>query len=185
MTSPRTGARELLARQAARSFMDLFVMAQSAAFSHWLMFELTFAQARALILLAAHGEMTVGQTARLLKVGKSTASILLQQLVTRGLVIRSEGAADRRVAVVRLSPRGKEIGAGRRRAREAQWRRWMGRLQDNELEALELGLSALGRTARAEISLEKAAPAAWRAPRRRLIRSASRVTRVHTGPARL
>lgn len=155
---PQTRARELKARQAARSFMDLFVMMQSAAFSHWLMFELTFAQARALILLAAHGELTVGQTARLLDVGKSTASILVQQLVSRGLVIRGERPGDRRVAVVRLSARGREIGAGRRRAREAQWRRWMSRLQDRELAALEHGLAALGRAVRQEISLDGTTP---------------------------
>ncbi len=145
-------SRDGLSRRAAESLMELFVMMQSAAFSHWLMFELTFAQARALILLAAHGELTVGQVAELLDVGKSTASILVQQLVSRGLVTRGERQGDRRVAVVSLSVRGQEIGAGRRRERQAQWRRWMGRLDETELAALDHGLEALARAARNEVT---------------------------------
>ncbi len=148
-------SRDGLSRRAADSLMELFVMMQSAAFSHWLMFELTFAQARALILLAAHGELTVGQVAELLDVGKSTASILVQQLVSRGLVTRGERQGDRRVAVVSLSARGQEIGAGRRRERQAQWRRWMGRLDHAELAALDHGLGALARAARDEVTRKR------------------------------
>ena len=152
-SSPRS--RAALIEEAVGAYMDLFVMMQSAAFSHWLMHELTFAQARALILLAAHGTLTVGELARILDVGKSTASILAQQLVEKGLVNRGEAPHDRRVAVLRLSERGAELGAGRRRQREAQWRRWMGRLTDRELAALRLGLSSFRRVAGSEIAVER------------------------------
>ncbi len=157
MTAPRRSslARAGLLDGAVRAYMDLFVMMQVAAFSHWLMLELTFAQARALILISARRELTVGQLATMLAVGKSTASILAGQLVERGLVTRTVREGDRRIAVLRLSPQGEEIGAGRRRERETQWRRWMSQLADSELAALHRGLHALRKAADRETSQER------------------------------
>jgi DNA-binding MarR family transcriptional regulator len=126
-----------------RAYMELFMTMQFNAVSHWLMLELTFAQARALFMLAAQKELTVSQLAKLLGVGKPTASILVQQLVERDLVTRTEHATDRRHTIVRLSPKGAEIGAGRRKAREKQWQRWLSHLSDGELNALAHGLSAI------------------------------------------
>ena len=125
------------------AYMDIFVMMQSDAVAHWLMFELTFAQVRALIILAAKKSLTVSQLAKMLDVGNPTASILIQKLVERGLVTRSEDETDRRQTVVRLSEQGAEIGAGRRSQREKQWQHWLGRLSDEELSGLAHGLSAL------------------------------------------
>jgi DNA-binding MarR family transcriptional regulator len=138
-----TVTRKKLIRNTAAAYMDLFVRMQSAAVSHWLMFELTFAQARALIILAAANALTVSQLARRLQVGNPTASLLVQKLVERGLVSRTEDAKDRRQTVVRLSEKGAEIGAGRRSAREKQWQRWLTQLSDDELSGLARGLSAL------------------------------------------
>ena len=95
--------------------MDLFITMQFNAVSHWLMLELTFAQARALFMLAARKELTVSQLAKLLGVGNPTASILVQQLVERELVTRTEHTTDRRHTIIRLSPKGAEIGAGRQK----------------------------------------------------------------------
>lgn len=143
-------ARQQLVNDALEAYMDLFAMMQSAAVDHWLMFELTFAQARALIVLAAHKALTVSQLARLLKVGNSTASILVQALVERGLVTRTEHETDRRHTVLRLSEKGEQLGAGRRKERGEQWQRWLGHLSDEELAALARGLSALQQVVRAE-----------------------------------
>src|SRR5512144_883811 len=88
-----------------RAYMDLFMTMQFNSVSHWLMLELTFAQARALFMLAARKELTVSQLAKLLDVGKATASILVQQLVERGLVTRTEQETDRRHTLLRLSPK--------------------------------------------------------------------------------
>jgi DNA-binding MarR family transcriptional regulator len=138
-----TETRRQLIRRTTAAYMDLFVMMQSAAVAHWLMFELTFAQARALILLASKKALTVSQLAKLLDVGNPTASILVQKLVERGLVTRTEDNTDRRQTMVRLSEKGEEIGAGRRSEREKQWQRWLRQLSDEELSGLAHGLSAL------------------------------------------
>ena len=132
-------------------FMDLFVLMQSAAVAHWLMFELTFAQAKALILLAANKALTVSQLGRLLSVGNPTASTLVQQLVERGLVTRTENESDRRQTLVRLSEWGVEIGAGRRSEREKQWQRWLSRLNDEDLSGLARGLSGLRQVIRSDL----------------------------------
>ena len=126
-----------------QAYMELFVTMQFNAVSHWLMLELTFAQARALIILAVRKELLVSQLAKLLGVGKPTASILIQQLVERGLVTRTEGTSDRRQTVIRLSDQGAEIGVGRRKQREQQWQRWLSHLSDEDLSALARGLTSI------------------------------------------
>ena len=107
-------SRPELVNTIVQAYMDLFMTMQFNAVSHWLMLELTFAQARALFMLAARKELTVSQLAKLLDVGRPTASILVQQLVERELVTRTEDSTDRRNTIIRLSPKGAEIGAGRR-----------------------------------------------------------------------
>jgi DNA-binding MarR family transcriptional regulator len=134
--------------------MDLFMTMQFNAVSHWLMLELTFAQARALFMLAARKELTVSQLAKLLGVGKPTASILIQQLVERELVTRTEDSNDRRNTIIRLSPKGAEIGAGRQRERAKQWQRWLAQLSDDELQALAHGLSAIVAVVKKELEDE-------------------------------
>ena len=137
------GRRPELVNTVVQAYMELFMTMQFNSVSHWLMLELTFAQARALFMLAARKELTVSQLAKLLDVGKATASILVQQLVERGLVTRTEQETDRRHTLLRLSPKGEEIGAGRREQRREQWQRWLSQLSDDELNALAHGLSAI------------------------------------------
>jgi DNA-binding MarR family transcriptional regulator len=146
--------RPELVATVVRAYMDLFMAMQFNAVSHWLMLELTFAQARALFMLAARKELTVSQLGRLLDVGNSTASILVQQLVERELVTRTEDATDRRHTIIRLSLKGQEIGAGRRKEREEQWKRWLAHLSDEELSALAHGLSAIVAVVKKELEDE-------------------------------
>ena len=147
-------SRPELVSTVVQAYMDLFMTMQFNSVSHWLMLELTFAQARALFMLAARKELTVSQLAKLLDVGKPTASILVQQLVERELVTRTEHAADRRHTIIRLSEKGAEIGAGRRKQREKQWQRWLSRLSDDELNALARGLSAIVAVVKQELEDE-------------------------------
>ena len=135
--------RPELVNTVVQAYMELFMTMQFNSVSHWLMLELTFAQARALFMLAARQELTVSQLGKLLDVGKATASILVQQLVERGLVTRAEQETDRRNTLLRLSPKGEEIGAGRREQRREQWQRWLSQLSDDELNALAHGLTAI------------------------------------------
>ena len=136
-------SRAALTDTVIQTYMELFMTMQFNSVSHWLMQELTFAQSRALFMLAARKELTVSQLAKLLDVGKATASILVTQLVERGLVTRTEHETDRRQTILRLSAKGEEIGAGRREQRAKQWKRWLSKLHDEELQALAHGLTAI------------------------------------------
>ena len=142
-TKSKKENRPELVNTIVQAYMELFMTMQFNSVSHWLMLELTFAQARALFMLAARKELTVSQLAKSLDVGKATASILVQQLVERELVTRTEQETDRRHTLLRLSPKGEEIGAGRREQRRKQWQRWLSQLSDDELNALAHGLSAI------------------------------------------
>ena len=146
--------RPELVNTIVQAYMELFMTMQFNSVSHWLMLELTFAQARALFMLAARKELTVSQLAKLLDVGKATASILVQQLVERELVTRTEQETDRRHTLLRLSPKGEEIGAGRREQRRKQWQRWLSQLSDDELNALAHGLSAIVAVVKKELEDE-------------------------------
>jgi DNA-binding MarR family transcriptional regulator len=139
----KEGTRPELVNTVIQTYMELFMTMQFNSVSHWLMLELTFAQSRALFMLAARKELTVGQLAKLLDVGKATASILVQQLVERGLVTRTEHETDRRHTILHLSAKGEEIGAGRREGRAKQWKHWLSQLSDEELQALAHGLTAI------------------------------------------
>lgn len=154
MTKNKEQSRPELVSTIVQAYMELFVTMQFNAVSHWLMLELTFAQARALIILAVRRELTVSQLGRLLGVGNPTASILVQQLVERGLVTRTESTKDRRQTVIRLSDQGAEIGVGRRKEREKQWQRWLSHLSDDDLSALARGLTAITEVIKKEAEKE-------------------------------
>jgi DNA-binding MarR family transcriptional regulator len=154
MTKNKEQSRPELVGTIVQAYMELFVTMQFNAVSHWLMLELTFAQARALIILAVRRELTISQLGRLLGVGNPTASILVQQLVERGLVTRAEGTNDRRQTVIRLSAQGAEIGVGRRKEREKQWQRWLSHLTDEDLSALARGLTAITEVIKKESEME-------------------------------
>jgi len=146
--------RPELVNTIVQAYMELFMTMQFNSVSHWLMLELTFAQARALFMLAARKELTVSQLAKLLDVGNPTASILVQQLVERGLVTRTEQETDRRHTLLRLSPKGAEIGTGRQEQRRKQWQRWLSQLSDDELNALAHGLTAIVAVMKKELEAE-------------------------------
>ena len=147
-------SRPELVNTIAQAYMELFTIMQFNAASHWLMLELTFAQARALFMLAARKELTVSQLAKLLGVGNPTASILVQQLVERDLVTRTEYTADRRHTIIRLSPKGAEIGAGRQEQRKIQLQHLLSQLSDDELNALARGLRAIVEVVKKELEAE-------------------------------
>ena len=70
---------------------------------------LTIAQLVALHVLAMHGGRTVGGIAACVKLSPAATSHLVDRLVQRGLVVRSEHAVDRRQKQVSISPVGRAL----------------------------------------------------------------------------
>jgi MarR family 2-MHQ and catechol resistance regulon transcriptional repressor len=71
----------------------------------------------------------------------------VERLVARGLVSRVESPDDRRVRVVALTPRGKDLSVPAFRKHVGQMRRVFSQLSAEELRDLEVALKKVGKRA--------------------------------------
>ena len=113
--------------------------------------DLTLAQLRTLAILAEEGPLVIGQIAQRLGVGLSTGGHLVERLVQAGLAERAEDAGDRRRTVARLTAAG-EAMYGQLRIGPQRLQSLLQEMDDNDLQALLQGISALNRI------IEKKAP---------------------------
>jgi DNA-binding MarR family transcriptional regulator len=97
---------------------------------------ITLAQYRALVLLAARGEMNVGGLAEALDVHQSTATRLCDRLVARGLVDRVHSPQNRREVVVSLTRDGQALIRSVTARRRAELDRIMDRLSAKQRVAV-------------------------------------------------
>jgi len=88
----------------------------------------TLVQYRALVLLAARGEMNVGGLADALDVHQTTATRLCDRLVARGLINRVHSPQNRREVVVSLTRAGQTLVRSVTAKRRAELDRIMDRL---------------------------------------------------------
>jgi DNA-binding MarR family transcriptional regulator len=104
-------------------------------------------------MLDRHGDLTMSRLAELLDVSMSNATGLIDRMAERGLVERDRVADDRRVVIVRISERGREVLHEVDLIREDVIGSILGRLDDAQLErvadALEVvrdaAVAAVGR----------------------------------------
>jgi MarR family 2-MHQ and catechol resistance regulon transcriptional repressor len=76
-------------------------------------------------------------------------SIAVDRLFAKGLVSRVESGEDRRVRIVALTPRGKELIAPAFRKHAGQMRKVFSELSPEELRSLEVALKKIGKHAAA------------------------------------
>ena len=76
-------------------------------------------------------------------------SIAVDRLVARGLVSRVESTDDRRVRIVALTPRGKDLVASAFRKHSWQMKRVFSELSPEELRGLAVALKKVGKRAAA------------------------------------
>ena len=81
-------------------------------------------------------------------------SIAVDRLVAKGLVSRVESAEDRRVRIVALTPRGKDLIVSAFAKHSGQMRRVFSELSAEELHTLEVALKKVGKRAAALIERE-------------------------------
>ncbi len=121
----------------------LAVAMQGAAAPAWLGSDLTMGQLKGLFTLTRCEGAPIGRLAELLRVGEPAASLLVDRLVRQGLVVRSEDPEDRRRTLVSLSREGVDLVANMRHGGKECLQRWLGSLDDGDLDALRRGLRAL------------------------------------------
>ena len=126
----------------------IYVSLQELNMPVWLRLDLTMAQFRALVVVSRYAGITVGELGGELSIGQSTASLLTDHLVCRGLVTRVEDPADRRRALLSLTPAGEALLGELRHGNGQILKEWLAELAHAELEGLARGLGALAHSVR-------------------------------------
>jgi MarR family transcriptional regulator for hemolysin len=146
--APTSAARDQLVAR-CRAVLNRLVAFARPQLSDWLALDLGMGHFKAMLVLGAHERLTVGGLARALGVSEPSASLLVDKLVTRGLADRRSDPADRRRAVVSLTPQAHELLNRLRQMRDEHLISWLSLLSETELGALLHGLEALLRAVEA------------------------------------
>jgi MarR family transcriptional regulator, 2-MHQ and catechol-resistance regulon repressor len=100
-------------------------------------------------LLLHKGPMPVNALGPMVDLTPGSISIAVDRLVAKGLVSRVESAEDRRVRIVALTSRGKDLIASAFREHSGQMKRVFSELSPDELRSLEVALKKVGKRATA------------------------------------
>lgn len=107
--------------------------------------KLPMAQVEILQRLHAEPGLRVNNLAERHRLANNTVSVLVQQLVVAGLVVRTTDASDRRAVRLELSDQGRTMLAEWRRAHERRIDAALGRLDTADRSAILAALPALSR----------------------------------------
>lgn len=114
--------------------------------------ELSIQQLKVLMLAEHRGPVTAHEVAEELGVSAASVSGLVARLVERGLITQEQGAADRRVRILRPTAQGRvaleEVASVQLRQR----RELLRRLDDVELESLAVAMVGVERAVRAMVA---------------------------------
>ncbi len=100
-------------------------------------------------LLLHKGPLPVNTIGPIVDLTPGSISIAVDRLVAKGLVSRVESAEDRRVRIVALTPRGKDLIVSAFRKHSGQMKRVFSELDPKDLHALEAALKKVGKQAAA------------------------------------
>jgi DNA-binding MarR family transcriptional regulator len=125
------------------------------AFKSWLKGSLSLIHLHVLTILEAEGPIPMSKLADTLDVSVASTTGIIGRMEERGLVERSHGETDRRVVLVQATSAGKAIFLDMTDHRRVALTALLGKLADDELAALLIGLRAM-RTARAAVHAEMA-----------------------------
>lgn len=98
-------------------------------------------------VLLHRGPLPVNTIGPLVNLTPGSISIAIDRLVAKGLVSRVESADDRRVRIVALTPRGKDLIASAFRKHSGQMKKVFSKLSADELRGLEAALKKVGKRA--------------------------------------
>src|SRR5207302_2264759 len=100
-------------------------------------------------ILLHKGPLPVNTIGPIVDLTPGSISIAVDRLVEKGLVSRIESAEDRRVRIVALTPRGKDLIVSAFRKHSGQMRNVFSELSPEELRVLETALKKIGKRAAA------------------------------------
>jgi len=100
-------------------------------------------------LLLNKGSLPVNTIGPIVDLTPGSISIAVDRLFAKGLVSRVESTEDRRVRIVALTPRGKDLIVPAFRKHSGQMKRVFSELSAEELHCLEVAIKRLGKRAAA------------------------------------
>src|ERR1700739_4292736 len=104
---------------------------------------------RVLEVLLHKGPLPVNTIGPIVDLTPGSISIAVDRLVAKGLVSRAESSEDRRVRIVTLTSRGRDLIVPAFRKHAGQIRKIFSELSPEELQALEVALKKIGKRAAA------------------------------------
>jgi MarR family 2-MHQ and catechol resistance regulon transcriptional repressor len=108
---------------------------------------LGFSDFGVLELLLHKGPMPVNTIGPIIDLTPGSISVAVDRLVAKGLVSRVESTEDRRVRIVTLTPRGKDLITTAFQKHSAQIKKVFSALSPEELRSLEAALKKVGKRA--------------------------------------
>jgi MarR family transcriptional regulator, 2-MHQ and catechol-resistance regulon repressor len=100
-------------------------------------------------VLLNKGPLPVNTIGSIVDLTPGSISIAVDRLFAKGLVTRVESTEDRRVRIIALTPRGKDLIVPAFRKHSGQMKRVLSALSVEELRSLEVALKKLGKRAAA------------------------------------
>ena len=119
--------------QAHTLIINLFESVLERTSKKWGEINLSLSQVRLLFVLKRLGKANIGEIARKLNIGQSAASLLVDGLVRKNLILRSDNPEDRRKAIVQMTTVGEEL-SGKRQVRRKRWLEWLTSMDDKKIE---------------------------------------------------
>jgi DNA-binding MarR family transcriptional regulator len=99
---------QALIRHILKLAEDIYRLIKLSVPPEWLTSDLTVAQLRILLVLYTEGPSRMSSIASSIGIAVSTATGIVDNLVKKELLIRSDDPEDRRLVICALSPRGQE-----------------------------------------------------------------------------
>jgi DNA-binding MarR family transcriptional regulator len=121
-------------------------------FRKWLAGSLSIVQLHVLTVLETAGPLPMGKLADALDVSVASATGIVDRMEQRGLVERRHDGSDRRVVLVHPTEAGLAVFNDLAEMRRAGLVNILGRLTNDELKALLVGLRAMSRARAAQLA---------------------------------
>jgi len=109
----------------------------------WLRLKLSIGQLKSLFFISNRGQTNLGSLAAALKVTPTNTTGIVERLVKRGLISRTENPEDRRFLVLKTTTRGEQLVSELRQRRSERMREILGRLNDSDITRLKTALKSL------------------------------------------
>jgi DNA-binding MarR family transcriptional regulator len=109
MVEPNNREHRVLVGRILKTAEAIFQGVRPIIPSEWLTSDITVAQLRVLLVLYTQGPSRMSAIASLVGVAISTTTSIVDNLVKKGLVVRSDVPEDRRLVICSLSPEGQAL----------------------------------------------------------------------------